>query len=168
MRRSRVAHVGDQVAGELPAGGHGRASRGDLAQQRGGTVSGEVAAGASTDQVSQQPVQPVDGLGAQADQVVAAAGQQVQHHRMSLGDDLAQPGRGAGGDDRDRDRVGRVGLAAVAGRQHAHLCGQLGRHIHHLLAVSHELLGQGSADPVGAFDRPSPLRPAPGHSRSTR
>jgi hypothetical protein len=53
--------------------------------------------------------------------------------------DLPQ-GRGATGGDRDRDRVVRVALAAVADRQHPHPGGQLGRHIHHLFAVANQPL----------------------------
>src|SRR4029453_8333855 len=34
------------------------------------------------------PVEPVDGLGAGGDQVLAALGQQVQHHRLVLHPDL--------------------------------------------------------------------------------
>jgi len=79
-------------------------------------------------------VQPVDGLGARGDQVLAALGQQVQHHRLVLDADLSQSSDALGG-DRDRDRVVRVALAAVADRQHSDPGGQLGRHVHHLLAV---------------------------------
>jgi len=50
----------------------------------------------------------------------------------------------------------------VPDRQHPNPGGELGRHVHHLLAVSDQLLGHGSADPVGALDRPAALRPALG------
>jgi hypothetical protein len=119
-----------------------------------------VTSGTGGDQVDQQPVEPVDGLGAHGDQVLAAVGQQVQHDRVVLDADLPQPRRTLGG-DRDRDRIVGVGLAAVAGRQHPDPGGELGRHVHHPLAVSDQLLGHGSADPVGTLDRPAPLRPAP-------
>jgi hypothetical protein len=35
-------------------------------------------------------VQPVDGLGAGGDQILATLGQQVQHHRLVLDTDLPQ------------------------------------------------------------------------------
>jgi hypothetical protein len=56
------------VADDLAAGG---------LQRGGGTLGGEVTAGAAWDQVHQQPV---DGLGAPCDQVLAPPGQQVQPH----------------------------------------------------------------------------------------
>jgi hypothetical protein len=49
-------------------------------------------------QVHQQPVEPVDGLGADGHQVLAPLGQQVQHHRLILDADLPQGGRAAGRD----------------------------------------------------------------------
>jgi hypothetical protein len=61
-------------------------------------LGGEVASGAAWDQVNQQPVQPVDGLSAGGDQVLAPLGQQVQHHRLVLDTDLPQ-GRDAAGSD---------------------------------------------------------------------
>jgi hypothetical protein len=81
---------GDVVLGGKPADVADLAQeRGDLAEQRGGPVGGEVASGAGRGQVDQQPVKPVEGLGARADQVRAAVGQQAQHHRLVLDADLA-------------------------------------------------------------------------------
>jgi hypothetical protein len=57
-------------------------------------------------------MQPVDGLGAGGDQVLAPLGQQVQHHRLILHPDLPQPSRIAGGDGH-RDGVVSIALAAV-------------------------------------------------------
>jgi hypothetical protein len=110
------------------------------------------------DQVHQQPMQPVDGLGAGSHQVLAPLGQQVQHHCLVLDADLPQGGDVAGR-DRHRDRVVGVALAAMADRQHPHPGGQLGRHVHHVLAVADQPLGQRPADPVGTLDRPAALRP---------
>jgi hypothetical protein len=70
-------------------------------------------------------VEPVDGLGPGGDQVLAALGQQVKHHRLVLHADLPQPDSVAGGDGH-RDRVVAVALAAVANRQHPHPGSQLG------------------------------------------
>jgi hypothetical protein len=57
-----------------------------------------------------------------------------------------------------------VVVAAVADRQLPHPSGELGRHVDDLFAVGDELLGEDSADPGGAFDRPAPLRPALGEA----
>ena len=65
---------------------------------------------------------------------------------------------------RDRDRVAGVVLAAVAGGQLPHPSGELGRHVDDLFAVGDELLSEDSADPGGAFDRPTPLRPPLGEA----
>jgi hypothetical protein len=122
-------------------------------------LSGEVAAGAARDQVQQQPMEPVDGLGAGGDQVLTPLGQQVQDHRLVLHADLAQPDSVAGGDGH-RDRVVGVALAAVADRQHPHPGGQGGRHVQDLFAVADQPLGQRPADAVGALHRPTPVRPS--------
>jgi hypothetical protein len=50
----------------------------------------------------------------------------------------------------------------MAGRQHPHPGGQLGRHVHDLLAVADQPLGHGSANAVGALDGPAALPPAAG------
>jgi hypothetical protein len=100
-------------------------------------------------------MQPVDGLGAGGDQVLAALGQQVQHRCLVLDADPPEGGDTLGG---DRDRVISVALAAVTDRQHPHLSGQLGRHVQDLLAVADQL-GQRPADAMGALDRPAALRP---------
>jgi hypothetical protein len=108
----QLADVVDELAGQLPAGDHRRSGRRNLGEQRSGAFGGEVASGAAWDQVHQQPVQPVDGLGAGGDQVLAPLGQQVQHHRLVLDPDLAQL-RGVAGGDRHRDRITGVALAAM-------------------------------------------------------
>jgi hypothetical protein len=55
-----------------------------LVEQDRCAVGNQVAAGAPRDQVDQQPVQPVDGLGTHPPQVLAPLGQQVQHRRLIL------------------------------------------------------------------------------------
>jgi hypothetical protein len=82
------------------------------ASSAGGAPGGEVAAGAARDQVHQQPMEPVDGLGSGGDQIPAPLGQQVQHCRLFLDPDRPQ-GRGAAGGDPDRDRVVGVALATM-------------------------------------------------------
>jgi hypothetical protein len=66
------------------------------------------------------------------------------------------------GGGRHRDRIIGVARAAVADREDPHPGGQLGRHVQDRLAVASQPLRQGSADAVGALDRPAALRPAPG------
>ena len=141
------------------AGDRRRTSGRDLGQQRGGAFGSQVAPGAAWDQVHQQSVEPVDGLGAGGDQVLAALGQQVQYHCLILHADQAQL-RDAAGGDRHRDRVVRIALAAMADRQHPHPSGQFGRHIQDLLAIANQPLGQRPTDPMRALDRPAALRPA--------
>ena len=53
-------------------------SRRDHGQQPSRAVGGQVAAGATRDQVHQQPVEPVNGLGADRDHVLAPLAQQMQ------------------------------------------------------------------------------------------
>jgi hypothetical protein len=161
IRCSSWAGVGDELGGQLPAGDRRLADRRDPGQQQGGPLGGQVTSGAAGDQVHQQPVQPVDGLSARSDQVLASLGQQVQDCCLVLDADLAQGGNAASGDG-DRDRIVRVALAAVADRQHPHPGGQLGRHVQDLFAVANQPLGQRPADAVGTLDRPTSLLPLSG------
>ena len=107
-------HIGDQVGGELPADSGRRTGRPYLAQQRGGAIGAQVAAGAGQDQIGQQPMQPVDRLGAHAHQVLAAIGQQLHHHRVVLDHDLPQP-RSAARGNRDRPLPERLTVHLDAG-----------------------------------------------------
>jgi hypothetical protein len=157
----QVAHVGDEVGGDLVAGDRRRSGGSDRGEQGGGAPGGEVTAGAAWDQVHQQPVQPVDGLGAHGHQVLTPVGQQVQHHRLVLDTDRSQLGSAAGGDG-DRDRVVGVALAAMSPGQDPHPSGQLGRHVHHRFPVGHQPLGERPADPCApstaqrrSFHRPA-------------
>jgi hypothetical protein len=74
----QLAHVGDEVGGQLPAGDRRRTSRRDRGQQPSRAVGGQVASGATRNQGPSAPVEPVDGLGAGRDQVLAPLGQQMQ------------------------------------------------------------------------------------------
>jgi hypothetical protein len=56
----------------MTAGGRDRGQQGSCA------VGGQVAAGATRNQVHQQPMEPVDGLGAGRDYVLAPVAQQMQ------------------------------------------------------------------------------------------
>jgi hypothetical protein len=109
----QVADVCDQVSSQLVTDDRRCTSGRDRGQQGGGALGGEVASGAAWDQVDQQPVEPVDGLGASGDQVLAPLAKQVQHGCLILDTHLLQPSSVAGGDG-DSDRVGGVALAAVS------------------------------------------------------
>jgi hypothetical protein len=88
----------------------------------------------------------------------APVSQDPQHHQLLVGDHRAQP-RHAGGNQRDRVRIGGIGLAALAAGEHPRPGRQLGRHIHHTLAVSQQPAGDMPANALAALDRPDPLRP---------
>jgi hypothetical protein len=81
----QAAHVAEHVPGDLLALGVGHGGRADLAQQRGGAGGAQLALGAAGVQVAQQHVEAVQGAGALGDQVVAALGQQPQHHGGVVG-----------------------------------------------------------------------------------
>ena len=71
----QLADVSDQVRSQLVADDRRLAGGRDRSQLRRGPVGGEVASGATGDQVHRQPVQPVDGLGPGGHQVLAPLGQ---------------------------------------------------------------------------------------------
>src|SRR5262245_53617560 len=75
-----------------------RTSGRDRGQQHRGPLGGEIAPGAAWNQVDQQPMQPVDGLGAGGNQILPSLGQQVQHRCLVLDPDPAQLSSTAGGD----------------------------------------------------------------------
>jgi hypothetical protein len=87
-----------------------------------------------------------------------AIGQDRQHRELGVTGDRAQPPH-AGGGQRDRVRVGGIGLAALPGSEHPRAGRQLGRHIHHLLTIGQQPVRQMPADPLASLDRPDPLRP---------
>jgi hypothetical protein len=73
--------------------------------------------------VGEQRVQPVDGLRAGTDQVVAVFGEGTQGGDRFIDDRGVEPGGGVRG-DADGKGVGLVGLAAVPGRQQPDAAGQ--------------------------------------------
>lgn len=70
-------------------------------------------------------MQPVDGLGACGDELVAAISEQLERDHRVVAVNLVQP-VGAQRGQGDRVRVDRVGLAAVAGGEHPHPRGHPG------------------------------------------
>jgi hypothetical protein len=63
----QLAELGHELGGQLPAGDRWLAGGGDRGQQGGGQLGGKVPSGTAWGQVHQQPVKPVDGLGAGGD-----------------------------------------------------------------------------------------------------
>jgi hypothetical protein len=114
--------------------------------------------GASGDEVSQQPVQPVEETGAFVGQVIAAFGQQPQDGGLVFGGDDAQVGA-VQGDLGDAERVGGVGLAAPAGGQQPGPDRQGRRHVDDVFTGRRQLLGDPSAETACALDREPALRP---------
>jgi hypothetical protein len=128
----------------------------DRVQQRLRLRGGGEPLGSSGNQLQQQPVQPVDGLGSSAGQFVASVREQPQRHQLIVDAHMDEVGR-AQRDHRHRVGVSRVGLAAVAGVEDAHPSGQLGWHVHHGLAIGDQPLGHVSADAVAPLHRPPAL-----------
>jgi hypothetical protein len=62
-------------------------------------------------------------------------------------------------DQRDRLRIVRVGLAALAGVEHPQAGRQLRRYVDHGLASGHEPARDVMADPAAALHRPQPVGP---------
>ena len=117
------------------------------------------------DQIQEQPVQPVEGLGPGAGQLITAVAQHPQHGQLRIGADFAQslvPQR----DHDDRVRVRGVGLAALPGIEHPGPGSQLGRHIQHPFPAGQQPLREGAADAVRTLHRPDPLGPLPGDARA--
>jgi hypothetical protein len=61
-------------------------------------------------------------------------------------------------DNRDRMRVGGVGLASLTGGEHSRPLQQFRRHVHHRLPVGDQAPGDVPADAVAALDRLRPVR----------
>ena len=138
-----------------------------------GLVRGQELLCPAWEELQQQLVQPVDGLGPGPAQLVATVDQHPHHHQVVVDLNPDQV-RGAQRDHRHRVRIHRVGLAAVAGGEHPHLRGQLRGHVDHGLAVMDQPMRDVLADAVATLDRPDPIRvlPASGkhlaHSRPCR
>ena len=83
--------------GEPTADLAGRVPRPDRGDQRAGLPRGQVLLGPAGQQLQQQPVQPVDDLGAGPAQLIAAVGEHAHHHQVLLDPDLDQAGSAQGG-----------------------------------------------------------------------
>ncbi len=148
--------IADQLRGDPAAGLAGDVTRADRGQQRFGLGRGQILLRPARDQLQQQPMQLGDHPGVVLAEGAATVDQQPQHRQLLVVDDRAQPGH-PGADQRDRMRVGRVGLAALTGREHPGAGRQLRRHVDHLLTVGEQPVRDVPADALAALDRPRPL-----------
>ncbi|GAA4978812.1 hypothetical protein GCM10025331_87010 [Actinoplanes utahensis] len=94
-----------------------------------------------------------DGFGAGPAEQFPPVDEQPQRHGGVVEVDLPQV-VGAQRGDGDAVGVDRVGLAALAGSEHAGAGGQLRRHVEDGLAVGDQALGDVPADAAAAFNRP--------------
>jgi hypothetical protein len=116
--------------------------------------------------LGQQPMQPVDALHPGTGELLAPVGQHPQ--RLEVGVVGQHPqARSAGRDHGHRVRIVGVGLAVVSGVEQPRPGRELGRHVHHVLAMSQQSLRQRAAGAVAALDRPDPIRP-PRHGSTHR
>jgi hypothetical protein len=159
--------LGDQLGGEPPAGLAGNVTRPGGREQGTGLCRGQESLRPAGHQVQQQPVDPVDGLGAGPAELVAPVGQQAQCHPVRGDLELDQV-RGPQSSQGHGVRAGWVGLAAVAGGEDPYLRRQPGGHIQDRLAIGDEPVRDVPAGPVAALNRPDPvteLPPGPEHFR---
>ena len=110
------------------------------------------------DQLGQQPLEPVHGLDPEPGELLAAIAQHPQRFELTIGTQHPQ-GLGADRDDRDGVGVAGIGLAVVAGVEEPDPGGELGRHVHDMLAGLEQTLRQRAAGAVGSLDRPDPVGP---------
>ena len=148
--------LADQLDGEPAAGLADQVAGPDRGEQRAGLLRGQELLRPAGEQLQQQAVQPVDRLRPGAAQLVAAVGEHAHHHQVIIDLDLHQA-RAAQRDHRDRVRIDRIGLAAVAGGEHPDLRRQLRRHVEHRLTVVDQAVRDVLADAVAALDRPHPV-----------
>ncbi|HEY5358041.1 MAG TPA: hypothetical protein VIJ82_10240 [Streptosporangiaceae bacterium] len=108
-----------------------------------------------------QPVQLADHAGVVLAQGSPPVSQDPQHRELLVIDGRAQPLH-AGRGQRDRVRVGGIGLAALPCREQPRAGRQLGWHIHHMLTIGQKPVRDVPADALASLNRPHPLRPVPG------
>jgi len=150
----------DQFRGQLAAGLAHQVTRTDGGQQGFGLGRGQERLGPARDQFDQQPVQPVDREGAGGSELVTSVHQQPQRDCRAIDLHGAKTWR-AQRDQRDRVRVGGVGLAALPGGEHPSPRRQLRRYVHHRFTVGDQPLGDVATHSFASFHRPHPVRPPP-------
>ena len=165
--------VADQLGGD-PAAGLARGIAGtDPGQQGLGLGRGQVLLRTAGDELQQQLVQLGDHAGVVLAQGPPPVSQDPQHRELLVIDDRAQASHPGGG-QRDRVRVGGIGLAALPGGEHPGAGRQLGRHIHDLLTIGQQPVRDVPADALASLDRPASAPatawppPASPHTRRRR
>ena len=83
-----AVQLGDQFGGEPAPGLPDNVTRPCGGQQRAGLRRGQELLRPARDQLEQQPVDPVDGLGPGPAELVAPAGEHAQHHQVRVDLDL--------------------------------------------------------------------------------
>jgi hypothetical protein len=155
-----VADVSQQPGGELAARLGDRLRWADLAEEPGGLAGGDLVCYSAGNQLTQQCMQPADGLVAGPGQITVPFGPRLQHAGVAVSGHLL-PGRRPQRRHRHRQGIVGVALAGVPGVQQPHPGSQLGLPIQHALTGGDQLLGQQVPQPPGALHRPGPLRPGP-------
>jgi hypothetical protein len=103
-------------------------------------------------------VQLADHAGVIFTQGAPPVGQDPQHRQLGVAGHGAQPAH-AGGGQRDRVRVGGVGLAALPGGKYPYPGRQLGRHVDDSFAIGEQPVRHVPADTLASLNCPDPLRP---------
>ena len=158
MRAVDPLQVGHELGRDTLAGLADLVARADPSQQCLGLGGGQVLLRTARQHFQQDSVQLADLAGVLLPDRAAPVHQQLQHLELLIGDHRTQP-RHAGSDQSDRVGIGRIGLAALPGREHPRPSRQLGRHVHDVLAVGEEPVRDVPTDALAALDRPHPLRP---------
>jgi len=112
--------LADQLHRQPAAGLAGHTARLDRRDQHTSLARGQELLGAPGKQLQQQPVQPIDRLGADTAQLVAAIGEHAQRQQIVI-DLHAQQAAVVQGSHRHRMRIDRIGLTAIAGGEDPHL-----------------------------------------------
>jgi hypothetical protein len=132
----------------------------DLVQEHGGLACGDFVWYPAGNQITQQRMQPADGLVAGPGQITVAFGPHLQHAGVAVSDDLLWAA-----DRSAATATGRASLGSFlpvfpvcSSRTRA---ASLGCTSLPPLTGGDQLLGQQAAQPGGALHRPGPLRPGP-------
>jgi hypothetical protein len=155
--RVEAADLHEEIERDPLAFGLDGASRADGTQRLGGSISRKSLRETAFDQLADQRVEPVDGLGAGPGQLVMSIGEQAQLLRVISGADLAELGV-THRDHRGGAGVMRVGLVVVARVQQPHPRRERRRDIDDGLAGGDQLLGEQRAEPGRGLDRPRARR----------